>query len=78
MCVQKASRFVTVLEKDSVAENTPQCIPHVSTCVEKKDREVGLGVEENTSQSLQIISENINCCLGEIDSDVKESVKPPN
>ena len=67
-----------VLEKDSGAENTPQCVPHVSTCIGKKDREVGPGVEENTSQSLQIISENINCCLCEVDSDVKESVKPPN
>ena len=25
-----------VLEKDSVAENTPQCVRHVSTCIEKK------------------------------------------
>ena len=41
-----------VLEKDSEAENTPQCVPHVSTCIGKKDREVGPGVEENTSQSL--------------------------
>jgi len=46
-----------------VAENTPQCVPHVSTCIEKKDREVGPGVEENTSQSLQIISENIVAVL---------------
>ena len=35
----------------------------------KKYREVGPVVEENTSQSLQIISEDINCCMGETGSD---------
>ena len=29
-----------VLEKDGVAEDTPQCVPHVSTFIEKKEREV--------------------------------------
>ena len=66
------------MEKDSVAENTPRCVLHVSTCIEKKDREVDPVVEENMCQSLQIISENTNCCLCEIDGDAKESVKPPN
>ena len=59
-----------------MAENTHQCVPHVSTCIKKKDREVGPVVEENTYQSLQIISEDTNCCMGEIDIDAKTVLNP--
>ena len=65
-----------VLEMDSVAENAPQFVFHVSTLFEEEDRKLDSKIEENESQRMRFISVDRNRCSMEIGGNAEDVSKP--
>ena len=63
---------------DSVAENAPQFVFHVSTLFEEEDSKLDSKIEENESQRMRFISVDRNRCSTEIGGNAEDISKPSN